>query len=92
MEAKEKPLNPKTARQFNIEAGIVELIGNTIARKLNKKQGHEAISYLEGYQEGKKAGIKEVVEWIKENDPEVWGDWQNWCVWQDKLKEMGIEE
>lgn len=28
------------------------------------KEGHEAISFLHGYQEGKQEGIKEVVDWL----------------------------
>ena len=50
---------PKTARQHNIEAGVPEITG------YGKKQ--VAISYLAGYQDGKKAGIKEGVEWLNEN-------------------------
>ena len=58
------------------------------------KEGHEAISYLEGYQIGKKVGIREVVEYIEE----LIIGWD--CAaaidirkedWQEQLKEWGID-
>ena len=47
-------------------------------------------SYSKTYQDGFRDGIKEVVDWVKENDPEVWSDWQSCCVWQSKFKEWGF--
>ena len=39
--------------------------------------------------ESRKAGIKEVVEWIRSN--EVWIHLESSMAWQSKLKEWGIE-
>lgn len=58
----------------------------------------DAISYLESYQDGKKAGIKEVVDWCKGHRYLEGGDESNfmpyWWVeedeWQAKLKEWGV--
>lgn len=38
-----------------------------LVKDLISKEGHEAISYLHGHQEGKQKGLKEVVDWIQEN-------------------------
>ena len=43
----------------------------------------------EGFKAGRQAGIREVVEWITKNDFE---DELPWDMWQDKLKEWGIEK
>ena len=58
-----------------------------------KKGGTDAISYLEGLKEGKKQGVKEVVEWIKARRE---GGYNlclkvHWEEWQAQLKEWGIE-
>ena len=45
----------------------------------------DAISYLEGYQEGKKVGIKEVVEWISANLEEVE------CLFEERIGEIAVD-
>ena len=73
---------------------------------MEAKEGHDAISYLEGYQEGEKASRREVVEWLEqyhikvlEGDPLAVPPIYSDCgyhiptnILQAKLKEWGIEE
>jgi len=51
----------------------------------------DAISYLEGYQNGRIAGRREVVEWIERENPFsfIYGSSTSW---QAKLKEWGLDE
>jgi len=58
---------------------------------MEAKEGHEAISYLEGYQVGKKVGRKEVVDWVEGNYPDF--DWVyiERELWDSKLKDWGID-
>ena len=57
--------------------------------------GNATIPLSEVYKKGEKAGIKEVVEWIKENSfnsesiyaLSIWQD-----AWQAKLKEWGLSD
>lgn len=58
------------------------------------KGGHNSISYLEGYQEGEKKGIREVVEWINKFKSDTdsyihisFGD----IEWQAFKKSKGVE-
>ena len=37
-----------------------------------------------------KAGIKEVVDWLRTNLPDEYGSIVGWSVWQAKLKDWGI--
>ncbi len=39
-----------------------------------------------------KAGIREVVDWIRVNMPDDWGSIMEWSRWKDKLKEWGMVE
>ena len=58
------------------------------------KEGHEAISYLEGHQEGEKQGSdkgrKEVVEWLKTELPFDYKLLCRWDMWHKQLKEWGL--
>ncbi len=65
-------------------------------RKIDGKEC-DAISYLEGFQDGKQAGIKEVVDWI--NSIEVAHDvlgavrfYASRKEYKAKLKSWGIDE
>ena len=55
------------------------------------KGGHNSISFLEGYQEGKRAGIKEVVEWINQQSYTGLKHMPT-SKWYAKLEEWGIDE
>ena len=45
--------------------------------------------YEQAFTEGRKAGIKEVVEWIRSN--EVWIHLESSMAWHSKLTEWSIE-
>jgi len=48
----------------------------------------DAISYLEGYLEGKKAGIKEVVDFVEAHTHNT----EEWTGWQEQKEDWGIKE
>ena len=65
-------------------------------KEISFKAGRDSITKLwqdeieEFYNEGRQAGIKEVVEWIEGGGLSS-GFLANWSEWQAKLKEWGIE-
>jgi len=79
-------MEPRTAKRFNQDAGVGEAkipdnVGDTV--------------YQKGYLDGKLAGIKEVVEWIKNNHGDLGTVQQpvltiNGWKWGNQLKKWGI--
>ncbi len=43
------------------------------------------------YEAGVKDGIKEVVDWVRKNLPTEYGSISTWSVWEQQLKEWGID-
>lgn len=58
--------------------------------------GHDAISYLEGHQEGKIEGRKEVVDLLKRCRSETTREFIGFVLskesWQSQLKKWGLDE
>ena len=119
MEAKETVISREKRREiFNsqvrtgveFEVALLEAQAE-ISFKMGMEEeasgGCNSISYLEGYQEGEKAGIKEVVDWIGKGqtaasiyDGQISAydtKYDNIFIidlgdWQAQLKEWGIKE
>ena len=70
------------AKGFVIKGGKPEPEWKFIANKQAKITGDIAF----------KAGIKEVIEWMKTNLKEEYDEFSIWSIWQAKLKEWGIED
>lgn len=86
-----------------IEATLTELLNKQAeisfkaGMKEEAKGGHNSISFLDGYKEGKQAGIKEVVEWIRGHYAGGKQYGAGYYAIEDrdldnKLKEWGIDE
>jgi len=79
-------MKPKTAKQHNMEKGVVA-----------SPRGHDADSYVQGYLDGKQAGIKEAVDWLKEYNKYRRFGFEDGTLliykedWQSRLKEWGID-
>ena len=61
-----------------------------ISFKAGYKYALEGAVIEGGYESVKKAGIREVVEWAEQNDPNN-SFWKSQC-WQEQKKEWGIKD
>ena len=80
----------KTAKQHNAEAGVMESVITCGSKDfiLPPEVSVELVGIIrQAREEGKKAGIKEVVDWVNKNR-----EYSNFNrLWQAQLKEWGID-
>ena len=83
--------NPKTAKQHNAEAGVMESVVTCGSKDfiLPPELSAELVGIMrQAREEGKKVGIREVVDWIERNTVLRLTN----KGWQAKLEEWGIKE